>query len=106
MAVTNKPWDGSASRWPDTESYCKSCLIDLNEPGTDKTQENCKLPIYEPNGDLNANALPAAAGALSGARNALKGVSPADKKKAAKALVRAYGEAKMDVPPSLKSMAQ
>ena len=108
MAITDKPWDGSASRWPDTASYCASCLIDLNPSGTDgdkKTQDNCKLPIREPNGDINSNALGSAAGALAGARGGLKGVSPADRKKAARALIRAYGEAKMDVPPSLKSIA-
>lgn len=106
MAVTDAAWDGSASRWPDTASYCKSCLIDTNEPGEDKVQANCKLPIKEPNGDINKNALGAAAGALAGARGGLTNVSAADKKKAAKALMRAYAEAKMDAPPSLKSMAQ
>ena len=105
MAITDRPWDGSASRWPDTASYCSSCLIDTNPSGEDKTQDNCKLPIKEPGGDINKNALGAAAGALAGARGGLKNVSPADKKKAARALIRAYGEAKMDVPPSLKSIA-
>lgn len=106
MAVVDKPWDGSASRWPDTESYCQACLLDLNPPGKDKVQALCKLPIREPNGDINANALPAALGALNGARNALSGVSAQDKKKAARALVRAYGAAKLDVPDSLKALAQ
>lgn len=105
MAVTSKPWDGSASRWPDTASFCKSCLIDLNEAGKDKVQSNCKLPIREPNGDVNSNALGAAAAALAGARGGLKGVPPAAKKAAARKLRAAYGEAKMDVPDSLKSMA-
>lgn len=105
MSVVNKPWDGSASRWPDTTSYCKSCLIDLNEPGKDKVQSLCKLPIKEPNGDINSNALGAAAGALNGARNSLKGVPAAAKKAAARKLRAAYGEAKMDVPDSLKNMA-
>ncbi len=105
MAVTSKSWDGSASRYPDSSAYCSACLIDTNAPGADKVQANCKLPIREPNGDINSNALSAAAAALAGARGGLKDVSPADKKKAAKALMRAYGEAKMDVPPSLKNMA-
>lgn len=106
MAVTDSPWDGSASRWPSTEDFCKSCLIDTNEAGKDKTQANCKLPIKEPNGDINKNALGAAAAALAGARGGLKDVSPADKKAAARKLLRAYGEAKMDPPPSLKNLAQ
>lgn len=106
MAVTDKPWDGSASRYPDTDAFCSACLIDTNESGKDKVQSNCKLPIKEPSGDINKNALGSAAAALAGARGGLKDVSPADKKKAARALMRAYGEAKMDVPPSLKNMAQ
>ena len=105
MAVTNKPWDGSASKYPDTNAYCSACLVDLNPSGQDKTQSNCKLPIAEPNGDININALPAALGALNGARSDMK--IPVDaKKKAAKALLRAYREAKLDVPDSLKNMAQ
>ena len=104
MAVVDKAWDGSASRFPSTEAYCSSCLIDLNEAGKDKTQSNCKLPIREPGGAINKNALGAAAAALAGSRGGVQ--APADaKKKAARALIRAYGEAKMDCPPSLKNMA-
>lgn len=105
MAVTDKPWDGSASRWPDTDAYCQSCLIDTNAAGQDKVQANCKLPYKEPNGDINSNALGAAAAALAGARGGLKDVSPADKKKAARALMNAYNQAKMPPPDSLKNMA-
>jgi hypothetical protein len=57
MAVTNKPWDGSPSRWPDAESYAKACLIVERRPGQTLTKEDCHLPVYEPNGDLNANAV-------------------------------------------------
>lgn len=106
MATTDKPWNGSASRWPDTASYCKSCLVDLNPSGQDKTQDNCKLPIREPNGDINANALSSALGALNGARGGLQDVPVVARKKAAKALLSAYREAKLDVPDSLKNLAQ
>jgi len=106
MAVTDRPWDGSASRYKDTDAFCAACLIDTNPAGKDKIQANCKLPIKEPNGDINKNALSAAAAALAGARGGLKNVSPAEKKKAARALIRAYAEARMEVPDSLKNMAQ
>ena len=107
MATTDKAWDGSASRWPDTASYCDSCAINTNTgERADWTQDGCKLPYKEPNGNINTNALGSAAAALAGARGGLKGVSPADKKKAAKALMRGYSDAQMDPPPSLKSMAQ
>src|SRR5271157_1863277 len=106
MAVTNKPWDGSASKYKDTASYCDACLIDENAPGSDKVQALCKLPIYEPNGDINANALPAALGALRGARGNGVKAKPASKKSAAKKLLRAYQQAKLDIPDVLRMMAQ
>lgn len=105
-SFTDKTWDGSASRYPDTESYCKACLIDTNPSGEKKTQDNCKLPVAEPDGTINTNALSSALGALNGARNALSGVSAQDKKAAARKLLGYYRGAKMDVPDSLKNMAQ
>lgn len=104
MAIVDTPWDGSASRFPTTDDYCKSCLIDNNPPGQDKVQALCKLPIKEPSGNINSNGVHAAAASLAGARNALKGVSPADKKKAARALSRIYGQMKEDLPQSIKQM--
>lgn len=104
MAVTEKPWDGSASRYPSTEAYCAACLIDLNKPGQKKVQSLCKLPIKEPGGAINKNALAAAAAALAGARGGVQAPGP-EKKKAARALMRAYREAKMDPPDSLRRMA-
>lgn len=107
MATTNKAWDGRASRWPDTASFCDCCAINTNTGDrADWTQDGCKLPYKEPNGDINTNALGAASAALAGARGGLKGVSASDKKKAARELMRGYSEAKMDAPPSLKNMAQ
>lgn len=107
MATTDKAWDGSASRWPDTASFCDCSAINTNTGDrADWVQAKCKLPYKEPNGDINTNALGAAAAALAGARGGLTGVSPADKKKAARTLLKAYGEAQMDAPPSLKNMAQ
>ncbi|SRR5579875_1228928 len=105
MAFTSKPWDGSASKYPTTEAYCAACLIDTNESGQDKVQAKCKLPIKEPNGDYNENAIHAAAAALAGARGGVQ-ASPADKKKAARTLVRLYGQMKQDAPDSLKKLAQ
>lgn len=104
MAITNQAWDGSASRWPDTPSYCDACLIDDNPSGQDKTQANCKLPVYEPNGDINSNAVHAAAAALAGGRGGVKS-SPASKKAAARKLVKLYGQLQEDVPDSIKNMA-
>lgn len=101
MAIVDKAWDGAASRWPDTASYCRACLINENtgDPAN-WTQDKCHLPVREPNGDINKNGLSAAAGRLIQTKT-----SPANKKAAAKKLKALYGEAKMDVPDSLKNMA-
>jgi hypothetical protein len=71
---TDKPWDGSASRFKDTDAYCAACLIDYNEPGEDKVQAKCKLPIKEPDGTINKNAIRNALARIS----QLKGVPAAD----------------------------
>lgn len=79
MAVTNKPWDGSASKYPSTADYCDACLINENEgPRADWVQAKCKLPVKEPNGDLNANAVRNAMARIG----QVEGVSPAAKKAA------------------------
>jgi HK97 family phage prohead protease len=101
-AVVRKPWNGSAARFEDDE-YKRSCLIDRG--GDAPVKERCSLPVLEPNGDLNANALAAAAAALSGARGGLRGVSSEQKAAAARKLMRYYGQAGMEPPPSLRAVA-
>jgi len=69
-----KAWDGNASRWPSTESYCRASLINLNAAAgktdpADWTQALCKLPTKNPGSDEHDfEGVQAAAGALSGAR--------------------------------------
>ncbi len=101
-AVTRKPWNGSAARFEDSE-YERSCLIDRG--GDAQAKERCSLPVLEPDGDVNANALAAAAAVLSGARGGLKNVAPAKKAAAARKLLRYYSQAEMDPPPSLRQVA-
>lgn len=55
MAVSNKPWDGSESRFT-IEEWQRSCLIDTGE-GDPDSKSRYKLPVKEPNGDVNANAV-------------------------------------------------
>lgn len=113
-------WDGSASRWPDTASYCDACLINLNSAAgksarADWSQENCKMPVRgpgDPKGTFVRQAMHAAAGALAGARTPLvkpSGVSAsqwsAAVKKAASTLLGAYHQAKEDAPDSLYKAA-
>lgn len=101
-AVVRKPWNGDASRFEDDE-YRRSCLIDRG--GDAPVKERCSLPVLEPNGDVNANALGAAAAVLSGARGGLRNVSGTDKAKAARKLMRYYAQADMDPPMSLRQVA-
>jgi HK97 family phage prohead protease len=101
-AVTRKPWNGSPARFEDDE-YQRSCLIDRG--GDAPPKERCSLPVLEPNGDINANALGAAAAALAGARGGLAGVSMAQKATAARKLMRLYRQAQMQAPPSLMTLA-
>ena len=101
-AVVRKPWAVTAARFEDDE-YQRSCLIDRG--GEDPVKERCSLPVLEPNGDLNANALGAAAAVLSGARGGLRNVSGEQKASAARKLLRYYGQADMEPPASLRTVA-
>jgi len=106
MDVSNKPWgDVSAADYEDADTFCSACLIDANPDGQDKTKSNCKLPVYDPGGALNRNAVHAAASALAGGRGGVQ-ATPAQKKAAAKKLVKLYGVLNEDAPPSIKQMAQ
>lgn len=96
-AVVKTTWDGSAARFSD-EEYQKSCLIDRG--GEAPPKERCSLPVLEPNGDLNVNALGAAASRLSQTQ-----ASSEQKSAAARKLMRYYGQAGMDPPPSVRQMA-
>ena len=104
MGFSGSSWDGSASNYSDTNAYCSACLIDLNPSGQDKTQANCKLPVKDKNGNVNKNAVHAAAAALAGGRGGVN-APPDEKKKAAKALIRYYQQMKEDAPDSLKRIA-
>lgn len=97
-AVVSTPWNGSASKYEDTDAYCAACIIDDNPAGEEKTQARCHLPVYEPNGDLNSNALKAAAGRLNQTQSPQKAA-------AARKLIRLYRQASMEPPESLRSLA-
>lgn len=103
---TSQPWNGAASRFKDSAAYCSSCLIDENKPGEPKVQALCKLPVKEPDGRVNVNALRAADGALGGSRGNSVQASPDSKKSAAKRLVSLMTEAKMIVGSGLKNLAK
>jgi HK97 family phage prohead protease len=102
IAKTSKPWDGSPARFTD-EQYKASTLLCRGESDAPKT--DCSLPVLEPDGTLNVNALGAAAGALAGARGALANVSRTQKAAAARRLIRYYNQAGMEPPAGLRQLA-
>lgn len=104
MAVSTRPWDGSPARFPTPAAYCASCLVDMNEAGAEKAAAKCKLPVKEPGGAVNANAMRAAAAALSGARGGVD-MPPDMKRMAARKLMRMMGEAGMTPPDAMRRMA-
>lgn len=104
-SVTDKPWDGSASRFDDTQ-WRRSCVLDRADCGDASgmsAKERYSLPVREPNGTLNRNGVHAAAGGRGVSRvNACS----AAKKKAAGRLVRFYrGPLGEDPPESLTNLA-
>ena len=107
MAISQKAWTQFTSAdYKDAATYCDACLINMNTGKREGwTKDACKLPVKEPNGDVNANALSAAAAALAGARGGVQAPA-AEKQKAARALARLYGMAKMPMPQSLQLMVK
>jgi HK97 family phage prohead protease len=100
--TTSKAWDGSAARFTD-EQYQRSTLF--CRPGDGPPKERCSLPVLEPDGTLNVNALGAAAAALSGGRTPLANVTAAIKATAARKLIRYYNQAGMEPPQGLRQLA-
>jgi len=98
MATTAKPWDGSASRWPNAGAYCDACLINENTgPRSGWTKDKCHLPVKEPDGRVNLRALAAAAARLNQTK-----ASPASLAAAKAKLRRLYAQNHMTLPESLK----
>jgi HK97 family phage prohead protease len=96
MAVVDTPWDGSESRFT-PEQWAASCLLDM---GSGNGKERYKLPVKEPNGDVNRNACHAAAAVLGGGRGGVK--APDAAIASAKSKLRGlYDQLNEKPPPSL-----
>jgi len=103
--ISNRPWGQISEKDYETAgAFCRACLIDLN-PGDDKVKSLCKLPVYEPDGTLNRNAVHAAAAALAGARGGVD-APPEAKKQAAKRLLRLYEQLGETPPDSIVRLAK
>jgi hypothetical protein len=92
MAISEKSWDGSASRFTD-EEWKRSCILHLSDS---LTKSDHKLPIREPNGDLSRAGVHAAASRIGQVD------APPEKVSAAKRALRgAYGQLDEEVPENL-----
>lgn len=94
-AVSQKPWSQFSQADYTDEQWAKACLI----PGL--TKSDGKLPVLEPDGTLNANAVHAAAGRLG----QIKDVPDNVKKGAARKLVGYYKRLGEQPPESLTEAA-
>lgn len=93
MAISEAPWDGSASNYKDADAYCAASLIDENASGEEKTKDKCSFPIKTSDGALSRAGVHAAAARLN-----QSGASPANKKAAARKLLGYYSELKEQAP--------
>ena len=96
FAVSEKPWDGSASRFT-PEEYKRSTILHK----CDGLEKSChSLPIREPGGQLSRAGVHAAAARLNQVD-----ATPAQKAAARRALRAAYRELGEEVPDSLAASA-
>ncbi|MGI5233852.1 hypothetical protein [Actinoallomurus sp. CA-142502] len=95
-AVSDKPWSDFSAADYTIEQWRAACLIKPDEASDNKSDYS--LPVKEPGGALNRNAVHAAAGAHG--VGAVKGVSAEKKTAAAKALVGLYKNQLKEDPPA------
>lgn len=99
VRASGASWDGSSSRFT-IEQWRRSCLI--HPPSESDSKDDYKLPVREPDGTLNRNAVHAAAGRI----HSLKGV-PADAvNSAAKKLVSLYRQLEEEPPAELVTLSK
>jgi hypothetical protein len=70
---SDAPWDGAASNYSSTADFCHACLINDNTgPSSGWVQSKCHLPVKEPGGAVNKNALRNAAARINQVQSAGK----------------------------------
>jgi HK97 family phage prohead protease len=101
-AVSDKPWSQFTEADYTLEQWRRACLISIE--GATDTKAGYKLPVREPDGTLNRNAVHAAAGGHG--VGAVTGISAEKKQAAARAIVSLYrSQLGEDPPPSLLQLA-
>jgi hypothetical protein len=103
MAASTTPWSSFSEGDYSIEQWHRACLIHLHD-GAPTSKAQCKLPVREPSGALNANGVAAAAAVLAGGRGGVQ-APPEKKRAAARSLVRLYAQTDREPPASLRQLA-
>lgn len=99
---TDEPWESPESTLDTAESFCAVCLLDGNPPGEAKIKALCRLPVRtSPSGPYSRAALRNCASRIF----QMTGVSPEDKRLAARKLARLMAEAGIEVGDPIKRLA-
>ena len=99
--ITDQLWDRDSERFTD-EEWEASCLIDRGNDTPAKSRFG--LPVYEPSGELNREALREASAILSGQRSYLSNVTTSQKAEAARKLARLYRQADMPLTDTIRQL--
>lgn len=100
MAVSDAAWSEFSPKDFSAEQWQRACLVDTGE-GAPESKDRYKLPVREPSGELNRNAVHAAAGRI----HELQGISSEKKSGAARKLVGLYRQMGENAPEALLNLA-
>lgn len=101
MTVSDTPWSNFSQADYTAQQWARACLIDT-EQGAPDQKDRYKLPVREPSGTVNRNAVHAAAARI----DQVEGVAAEKKAAAARSLVSLYrNDLGEDPPDSLMGMA-
>lgn len=99
VSFSNTPWSNFTQSDYTPEQWRDACLVHLSDGGNEK--EAYKLPIKEPSGKINWNAVQAAASRI----DQLKDISASQITRAAKTLMSLYRQAGKSAPPNIRKAA-
>ncbi len=99
-AISDRPWgDFSASDYTIAQWH-RACLLH-DHTGAPTAKSQCRLPVREPNGNLNRNGVHSAAAHLAGARTGGMNISATQRSAARRALRGLYRQLGEEPPQSL-----
>lgn len=94
MAVSDTPWSNFTPGDFSSQQWARSCVIDT-ENGDRESKDRYRLPVREPSGTVNRNAVQQAAKEIT----KVEGVTPDARTKAARSLITLYRTELAETPP-------